>query len=345
MISECAFLRRQLSLVRPDLVVQIAVRNDLEDNPGVRGTGALANFWPRAPERGEGIFLVDSPRFAFGTRENTWLLFGLDWESRSRLEESGRCIAELAGQVAKAGGRYLLLDNYSGLLEVAQRHFAAGLAPQQSLPFPTSVSKDDRYRLSAADTHWNRAGHELAALLLYEVIRTRGLLPRFTLDPVAEATAVAQKLLPEAEAEVAKPPSLKKLFERRVVASELAFDRLDDDAAAQVTGGVVRGGIVFPYASLMLRCEGRTKLVVAGHGLKRSEIDGVHVAVHVEEAQVGTLTIAADGSFEQTFDVPAGIAARTFVSVRFQSDDFAYALPDLRADVVFTLDRVALTQG
>jgi hypothetical protein len=343
-VAECAFLRRQLSLVRPDLVVQVAVRNDVEDNPGARGMGSLSNFWPRWPERGDGLLFIEGPRFAFGTRENSWLHFALDGEGRARMEEGGRAIAELARKVEGAGGKYLLFDHCCGMLAESQRVYAAGLRAEQSLSFPTSISRDDRYRNSERDPHWNRAGHELAALYIYEAVRARGLLPGLTLDEVPEAKAAAARLLPEAQEEIDRPPSLKKLFERRRIEPELRFDKIDDDAAAQVTGGVVRGGLVSPYASLLLRCEGRHRLWVAGRGLGRGEIDGVHVTVSVDEAAVGTLTIAAGGRFETPFDLPDAIAGRPFVAVRFQADDFCYAPPDLRHDIVFALERVALVE-
>src|SRR5262249_1150813 len=149
----------------------------------------------------------------------------------------------------------------------------------------------------------------------------RGLLPGLHLDPDAESSAVAGRLLPEAEQEIARPPSLKKLLERHTIASELRFDRIDDEAASQVNGGVVRGGVVSPYAALRLRGDGRRRLVVAGHGLGRAEIDGVHVTAYVDEATVGTFAIGAAERFERPFEVPAEVAARPFVSVRFQSDD------------------------
>jgi len=68
------------------------------------------------------------------------------------------------------------------------------------------------------------------------------------------------------------------------------------------------------------------------------------VTVSVDEATVGTLTIAADGRFATPFDLPDAIAARPFVAVRFQADDFCYAPPDLRHDIVFALERVALVE-
>jgi len=343
-VSECAFLRRQLALVKPDLVVQVVVRNDLDDNPGARGMGAMAQWWPRHPERADAFVFEESPHYAFATRENNWLLFGLDWESRSRLDESGREVGRLARAVEAAGGRYLLFNSYSGRLELGQRFFAKELAPAQSVVFPSSFNKLERFRNSRTDAHWNRAGHEQVALFLYGVLRERGLLPGLALQPLPAADEVVKRLLPEAEEEVRKPATLKKLLERRTIGSEIDFGRIDDDAAAQVHAGVVRGGFVSAYASMILRAEGRARLTIAGHGLPRPEIDGVKVAVFVDALQVGTIEPRAAAPFKISFDVPAELAAQPFVSVRFQADDFAYSLPDLRACQVFVLERVALTK-
>ncbi len=340
--SECAFLRRQLSLVKPDLVVQIAVSNDLEDNPGARGMGMLSTWWPRFPERADSCLFVEWPRFAFGTRKSSWLLFGLDYESRSRFEEAGREIGRLARAVDQRGGRYLLFIIGAGQLATAQHYLGKELAPERSVPFPSSFNRDERFRNSKSDPHWNRAGHEQAALFLYELVRARNLLPALALEPHPAATEVVQRLLPEAEQELKRPKTLKRALEDRTISSTIDFRNIDDDAAAQVYGGIVSGGFVSAYASLLLRSEGRARLMVAGRGLDRSELDGLMVAVFIDATQVGTIAPKGADSFTMTFEVPKELAQQTFVSVRFQADDFAYALPDLRSCQTFILDQVAL---
>ncbi len=343
--SECAYLRRQLALLQPDLVVQIAIRNDLDDNPAARGMGALGMWSSRFPERADAFLYVEGPRFAFGTKENSWLLFGLDWESRHRFEEAGHEVGRLARAVEATGGKYLLFNSYSGLLATAQQHLGKELRPEQSVPFPSSFNKDERYRNSKSDAHWNRAGHEQVALFLHEVIRTRGLLPKRTLAERASAKAVVERLLPEAEREVTRPATLKGLLERRTIAPALDFRRIDDDAAAQVHGGVQKGGYLSAYASMILRCEGRTTLKVSGRGLGRAEIDGVTIDVYVDATKVGTMQPKGTAPFSGTFSLPTELATQTFVSVRLQADDFAYVLPDLRACQVAVLDAVELSGG
>lgn len=50
-VAECAYLRRLLSELAPDLVIQVLVSNDLDDQMGARGFGGLAAFAPLLPAR------------------------------------------------------------------------------------------------------------------------------------------------------------------------------------------------------------------------------------------------------------------------------------------------------
>src|SRR5262245_58008576 len=45
-IAECAYLRRTLSELAPDLVLQFLISNDMDDNAGARGFGSLSAFAP-----------------------------------------------------------------------------------------------------------------------------------------------------------------------------------------------------------------------------------------------------------------------------------------------------------
>ena len=341
-VAETAFLRRQLSLVQPDLVVHVIIRNDLEDNSGARGFGGMSSFDPLHGERGEPLFQARFPMAAFQTRETNWIAHGLDFESRSRFEDAGRRVADLARRVEAAGGRYLLVDNYSGLLSASRRFIASKLAPAQVCYLPSAPQREERWRVAKDNAHWNRAGHELVASLLYSVIRARRLLPALPLADWPQADALAKEWLEQGEVEAAGEPRYDR---RRSVASSLDFRSLDDDAAAQVTGGIARGGRVGPYAALVLKGGAARRLVVEGAALARPEIDGATVTVWVEEAQVGTFPIRAGAPLALRFDVPAEVGARPFVAVRFRSDDYAYSDENLRQFVVFRLDRIALSDS
>jgi lysophospholipase L1-like esterase len=342
-VAETAFLKRTLSLVQPDLVIHLIIRNDLEDNPGARGFGRLGSFDPLHGERGEPLFQARFPA-VFGKMRTEWISNGLDYESRMRFEDAASRIARLADLVVKAGGRYLMVDYYVVQLPKSKKYFAARLKPEQVCYLPTDLARQDDMKVD--EIHWNRKGHELVAKALYSLIRERGLLPQLALADWPEATAVASEWLTKGEAEAAAEPT-DKLPGRRKIGPAIDFSDLDDDAAAQVTGGVVPGGAVAgglagPYAALILAGGGAKQLRVRGHGLSRVELDGVVVDVFVEEAKVGSFTVSGGDPIDRAFALPDAIAPRTYVSVRFIASDYAYSAADLRQHVVFALERVEL---
>jgi lysophospholipase L1-like esterase len=347
-LAETAWLRRQLGLVRPDLVVHVMVKNDMEDNVGARGFGSLASFNPLHPERGDGVLQLRHPQTAFGTRFNNWLESGLDWESRTRFEQASAAICQLAHEVERGGGRYLLLDYFSSSLPASRRFITSKLKPEQVCYLPTSLSKDERYRVEKDDPHWNRAGHELVAKMLYALVQQRALLPQLGLKPWPAATAVVDDFEAKGRSEAEQDAGADRLPARRKIDGAVDFAKLDDDSAAQVHGGVLkgalagRGGLAGPYASLILRSAKSKRLHVVGAGLARPELDGVRVEVFVEETSVGSFAPLAGQALDLTFDVPLEIAARSFVTVRFVADDWVYGASDLRQHVVFELKRVGL---
>jgi hypothetical protein len=344
-VAETSYLRRQLALVRPDLVIHVIVRNDLEDNVGARGFGAMSSFDPRHPERGDGILQARFPSVAFGTKEQNWIAHGLDWESRTRFEEAGRRVADLARRVEQAGGRYLLFDYYTGLLPASRHFITSQLRPEQVAYLPSALIQDARYRVAPDNAHWNRAGHELVARMAASLIRSRDLLPKLGLAAWPEADAAAREWLEAGEREASAEPRFDQTPGRRKIRAELDFTRVDDESAAQVTGGIVRGGLAGPYVSLVLKGGGAHRLAITGRGLPRPELDGTRVTVFVEEARVGEFRVQPDRPIELSLPVPEPIAARPFVAVRFIADDYAYSRDDLRQHVVFALFHVALAGG
>jgi hypothetical protein len=340
--SEAAFVRRQVSLLLPDLLVHLVVRNDLEDSAGARGFGEMSNVSPAHPERGEMIFQAHFPALALGARQPNWLHHGFDWESRSRFEAAGAAIGRLARDVEALGGRYLLLDYYTGLLPVSRRHLARELSPRQVAFLPTALIQDERYRISAQDAHWNAAGHELVAELLYALVVERALLPQLAPSAWPEASALAADWLARGEKEAAAEPDADRLPGRRTIEPAVDFSRLDDERAAQVNGGVIGGAFVAPYASVILRAQGRRRLTLSGVALDRRELEGVRLDVLADEAKVGEVELRSGRGFEATFEVPAEIARRTFVSARFSSSDFAYDAGNARLHVAWRIRRVAL---
>lgn len=342
-VAETAFMRRVLSLVQPDLVIHLVIRNDMEDNPGVRGFGRFSQFDPLHGDRGEPLFQARNPA-VFGRRQTCWLTFGIDYEGRSRLEDAGRRIARLADLVVRSGGRYLMADYYVGNLAKSRQYLASVLKPDQVCYLPSLLSSHDDMKVD--DAHWNRKGHELVAKALYWVIRERKLLPQLDLADWPEAAAVAREWLSKGDEEAAGPPIEAPPGRRRIGAS-IDFARLEDEEAAQVTGGVVparRQPFAFagPYAALILAGGGARRLHVKGHGLDRIELDGTRVEILVEEAKVGEFEVKGGDPIDLDLAVPDAVAARPFVSVRFVANDYAYCATDWRQHVVFALEKVGL---
>jgi lysophospholipase L1-like esterase len=341
-IAETAYLRRCLSLVQPDLVIQLLIKNDLEDNLGARGFGTIARFDPLHGERGEPVFQQHSPADIFKKRPDvwSWIGTGLDWESRTRFEDAGRRTKELAGLVERAGGRYLLVDYYVDNLAASRRFIASQLRPEQVCYITSDLSRADEKEYKVDKVHWNRAGNELVAKAIYSVIRERGLLPKLELKDWPEATAVAKEWLGRGEEE-----SLDEdlsLSRKQKIAPLIEFGSLNGHTAAQITGGVDADLQAGPYVSLILASGGAHKVKVAGHGLGRIELDGTTVEVWVEEAKVGSFKVEGSAPIRFEAAVPPEIAKRTYITVRLVADNFAYAPKDFRQHVVFSIERVVL---
>ena len=346
LLAECTYVARQITPLAPDLVIQIGVRNDVDDNYGTRGFGELGNFDPLHASRGDGIFHARHPATALQSRLANWIAHGLDLESRERYGAAAAAIANLARLTEAAGGHYVFVDFFSGLSPVARHFLMHDLAPRQQAFLPSDLVGDARYCLSKEDAHWNRAGHELVAQLFASLITQRGLLPALALKPDPAADGVAAAWLPRAEREAAVEPDFTRVPDGRTLTPRLDFAHLDDERAAQVHGGLFLGEpgevVVAPEAAVVLRDGGRTALAVRGKALGRHELDGTKVAVFVEEARVGEIVLSGAAAIDARFTVPAEIAARRFVSVRFRAADHVYAGEELRQHVVFRLSSIAL---
>ena len=102
--AQCAYLRRQLSKIRPDLVVQIVVQNDLNDSYGTRGFGSTSRFDPRRPERGNGTTRMVSTAASSGQRMVNPLPLALDYMGRQRYATAAAELKRLATAVEAVGG-------------------------------------------------------------------------------------------------------------------------------------------------------------------------------------------------------------------------------------------------
>lgn len=339
--AECAWARRSLSDLEPDLLVHVSVSNDLDDNPGVRGFGSLAHFGTARRERANG-FVTTSHPYTLGVQADSWLEAGLDWESRSRYEAAAADVLELAEAVEAAGGRYLALFYWFEALPIAARVFEPRLGPERCAYVPSAFHHEMEYRVSKIDWHWNRAGHDLVARMVYGLVRARGLAP-FELEPWDAADAAVRELHAAGQAEASGDPAGCGLLAGRRARARIDFDALDPASASQIHGGVDRHGQVAPYGSLLLaRTPEATHLHLVGEHLARPELRGT-VEVWLDDVRVARLAQEAGARVDERFPIPAALSERDHLSVRFVIDDWAYDPERLGECVGFRLRSVEAT--
>jgi hypothetical protein len=338
--AESAYLRRNLTNLAPDLVVQIAVSNDLDDSGSSRGFGAVADFTPQRP--GQTSMIYDFyPIWGLGfPGKVSYLNAGLSHEARQRYVENAQWLATLDRGVAATGGEYLFVLNWADQPKTAARYLPAALPQRSVLYLPDSFRRDLRFRISDSDPHWTRAGYEHLAKFFYGGIRDRKMLKSLELAPWPEAEEVFRQLNSAGleEADLATP--LDSSAWSSQIGPALDFRHLTAAAAAQVYGGVGPDGLVAPYASVLLNRQGGTRVRIEGGALPAREIQGTEVRVFADEIELGKVTLEPDSPFALTYALPAEVLKRPFFDVRFQSADWVYTGPNLRRCVVFRLDRV-----
>jgi hypothetical protein len=342
-VSECEFARRQLSELAPDLLVQLLVTNDLDDNPGVRGFGARASFAPRTPERTDAMVSLTYP-VEFTRKGNTnYLLEGVDWESRERYAELARHVERLARAVEANGGRYLLVAHWAGYKAKLRRFLGDGLREDQLLWLPDLFQTNKNLWVGPEDPHWNGAGHKLLAELLFGVIRGRSLLPVLQLKPWPAVERKADALEKDGHAQAHAEPPAAYWGPRRPVLGRLVFAPPTAESLRQVYTGIDQRGRVSPYAAVLL-AGAAGRLVLRGRSLDRPELDGVEVAVFVDELQVGSFELRSGLKIDHAWPLPAELRGREHVAARFVTPDWVYAGDQGRHCVSFTLEELALAE-
>ena len=192
------------------------------------------------------------------------------------------------------------------------------------------------------DPHWNAAGMEAVARLLYGLIRRNGLLAGVELAPWPEAEAAVEEIHARGLAEARELPPVERRLGGWKLDGRVEFGPLTPEDASQISGGIDREGLVAPYAALTLRCRGAGALELRGQALERPEIDGARVRVFVDEHELGALELRAGADLAARFELPPDVAARDYLSARFEADDYAYVGPRLQRCAAFRLASVAL---
>ena len=344
-LAETSYLRRQLHALQPDLVVHVVVSNDLDDTAGVRGFGSMGATSPQVPRHVTGLVSTLTPPKLWPRRLLNYMLFGLDHESRERYGRAAEQIARLAVAVEDRGGQYLMLVNWETFNPMVAKHFAPLLERDQVAYVSPSFARDPAHVIDPADRHWNPAGHESIAKLIFGLAVRRDLLPALSLEPWAEASAtvaaVHERGLVEASHIDEYDASL--LEKAAQIRSSIDFANLDRRGVKQVHGGLSGDGLAAPYASLVLARGNGDELVVRGARLDRGLLaDGV-ARVSVEGIAVGTIALSDDElAFEERWPLPADARDRAFLTVRFESDDYLYVNAATGTCASFRLDRAAI---
>jgi len=344
LIGECAFVRRQLDQLQPDLVIQISPLNDLDDTTGARGFGAMGNYVPRFPAHGDNVVRMASAQDALGLDIENDLPLGVGWESLSRFADSR---ASVLGLVAALGrrpehGRYLLVGHWGEANAALHAHLGSELTPGAVAYLPARFRDDDALRLSHTDPHWNARGNESMGRILYGLVRARGLLPELALAPwpaaESEALALADEGLREAQ-------GYDALVERRLREMSPALDAraFTRDTARQVLIGLDAERLVSVYASFLLAQPAPLQQVrIRGRFLEERSLAGAKVHVFADEAELGAFAIEPGAPLEWTAPLPADFRERRVVNLRLQAEDFVYRGKALRHCVVFALESLGL---
>lgn len=324
--NECAFLRRQVGLLRPDLVVHVLTDNDLDDALGVRGFGAMATFSPSRRARGDSR--VSRSRLVPGAGKafTTPLLSGLDHESRTRRAEAAQAVADLAAGLAAIDAEYIPLlyaQEDAALLRDAL------LPPEQrarALAITAEFAADTENWVDAGDRHWGPTGGEDIADALAAWIEHEGVLRDVGLARVAPADLAARIAAALTTGRALSDPDPMRGFE----GLDSVFVSAEDGKgeAKHVYAGLAQGGILRPWACLVLRAPdtwsgaaGPRRLVVRGQALDRPELDGVRIELRVEGRSVGRMALRRGEPFEQRFALPADLPASPFLAIELSAED------------------------
>jgi hypothetical protein len=347
-LAECAFLRRQLSLIDPDLVFHLTTSNDLDDADGVHGFGSKAPFSPQRREAADSRVVMNYPEFSLGIGESNNLVLGIDYESRSRYEAASLAMQELERAVVRRGARYVAWFHWGGLTDFSRPFLTQGLSEDEMLYNSRDFAANRDYWLNEQDSHWNRRGMERMAKLLYGAIQARGLLPSLGLSAWNESLQILSEEHDVELEHLAEPPRYESFLRIQPIGRDFAVAELSEQNVAHVNGGLDRRGRVSPYASFMMlnstdgKLQPGTRVRLRGRGLGRPEIDGVRVRVYADDVLLDTLEIPAEGAFEHAWPVPAEIDGRRFFSVRLAAEDYAYDEQDVQHCVVFELEQITI---
>ena len=341
--AECAFLRRTLTQIAPDLVIHVLISNDLDDHAGARGFGTLASYAPLQREHTDALVYHSFPVQFTSPFNTNYLLQGADWESRQRYKGLADEIGKLVPLIRQSGARYLAVSHWANLSPRLWRYLSDVIDQKDFIVLPPHLAKDPELILAETDTHWSEKGHELVAKLLFSEIRQKDLLPELALSPWPETEEFARAELTQAwqDTMVDLPGWFWKVPYQAVSSLEPA--RFTELEWRQVYTGLDDQGQVSPFASFCLaRKNDEMSLRLRGRALARAELAGARIRVSVENTSVGEHELVPGEAFDVSFPLPVELRKRQAVNVRLETSDYGYTGPYLQHCISFLLDQLAL---
>ena len=340
-VSECVYVRRQISLLQPDVVLQVTTSNDLDDTQGVRGFGAMSRFTAQHRDRGDSMVGSNYPQVGLGFKQNH-LVHGFDHASLKRYEEARQALAKLDAALARAGAKYCHIFHWSGNNSVARMFLSGDMSDDKVAFLDADFASNRDYWVAEDDRHWNRDGMEVVGKLMYALIQKRNLLPRLTLPAWGEANSLYDDIVVPGLEAASKEPPFRFWLGGQPILDLLDFTRLDAEVASHVHTGVDKLSYAGPYCSLTLKTHPGGQVRVVGKGLPRPEIDGTTVQVAVDGIAAGSFTISTNPPFDVSFPLPELPDVPEYVTVTLTSDDYAYTSNNLQRLVVFRINGIAI---
>jgi hypothetical protein len=209
---------------------------------------------------------------------------------------------------------------------------------------PRSFFRNQTYRVSRSDGHWNAEGHRQVALMLYHFIQSQGLLPMLSLPRWEEAETAWRILESDVQRELHEATQSKDSY-RPKMTSEIDLNHITNETARQIYGGLfTKDGKPFlgPYASFVVGRGKGKRLLVEGRFLTAPMRDGASVDIYCEECLLKTLIIDRGKDFSVDEPLPSQLLSRPYLNVLIVSNDYIYAANDLRQTVSLQVFRVAI---
>jgi lysophospholipase L1-like esterase len=234
-INSATYLTHRLSAYAPDLVLYMAVDNDLNDVGGVLGIGQVSyHFTSEHRDLGSAVFVDHWPQ-EFGLPDRNLLAAGLGSESQSRWTTTLAALKRLETILGENGGRMVfgVLKAPPTFQEPLKQYYA-----DAGLQSPFIVTEYFGQRLPH-DVHPNREGHRILAAHYLHVLAKLGWIPveEARLPPLHDGLSTETSYPPDPSAIAAMQNELAQ----STLSEQIAFDQLRRNDVRAILGGIYPG--------------------------------------------------------------------------------------------------------